>query len=429
MITMISDGMSITQRILAKAADKDRVEAGEIVIAKLDKVMLHDITGPLAVNVLEKLGVEKVFNPDKIYVFLDHAAPAPTIEAANLHKKLREFVKKYGIKNLFDICEGICHQVMVEGIVLPGEVVVGADSHTTTYGALAAFSTGIGSTETAYAMARGELWFRIPEVMFVELRGKLPKYVCGKDLMLYIIGSIGVEGATYKSLEFIGTGLKSLSISDRLTVTNMSVEAGAKNAIFPLDETTIDYYKQFGVSLDLENLKYLREPDTSLSKPVLEIELGSLEPMVSKPPSPGNAAPVGDVEGTPIDEAFIGSCTNGRYEDLLIAAKILKGRKVHRDVRLIVIPASKRIYMKALDEGLIKIFTEAGAVVGPPTCGPCYGGHMGVIGDNETVITASNRNFIGRMGSVKAKIYLASPATVAASAIEGKITDPRSFLR
>ncbi len=425
---MMKNGMSLTQRILARASGRKRVEPGEIVVAKIDRVMIHDITGPIAVKVLQELGVKDLFDPTKIYVIIDHASPAPTVPAANLHKMLREFAKSFGTQ-LYDVGEGVCHQIMVEGIVRPGEVVVGADSHTTTYGALAAFSTGIGSTETAYAMARGELWFRVPETILFKLEGRPQEHVCGKDLILRIIGEIGVDGARYKSMEFTGPGLKHLSMNDRLTVANMSVEAGAKNALFPLDEETIRYMNSFGVEVDASSLGYLRQPDEEAVQERITIDLSELQPMVAKPSSPGNSVPVTEAEGIPIDQAFIGSCTNGRFEDLVMAAKILRGRKVKRGVRLIVAPASKRVLMKALETGIIKTLLEAGAVVGPPTCGPCYGGHMGVMGDDETVITASNRNFIGRMGSPKAKIYLASPATVAASAVEGEITDPRKFMR
>jgi 3-isopropylmalate/(R)-2-methylmalate dehydratase large subunit len=416
---------SLTAKILAKASGKDKVEIGETIIAKVDKVVIHDVTGPITLEVIEELKYQ-IREPEKLYVFLDHYSPSPSIQASNIHKKFRSFFKNYPQTNFFDVGEGICHQVMVEGNVLPGEVVVGADSHTTTYGALAAFSTGIGSTEAAYAILTGKLWFKVPEPIYVKLDGNLPRYVCGKDVILNILRVIGQEGANYKSLEFLGPGLKSLNINDRLTIANMSVEGGAKNAIFPLDEILISYLEKFGHHLELNKLAYLRPLEEI--NPDLVVELSRLEPMVAKPHSPANGVSVGDVEGLKIDVAFIGSCTNGRYEDLLVAAEILKGRKISKDVRLMITPASKKILTQMLENGIAKIFLDAGAVITPPGCGMCFGANLGVVGDDEVVISSSNRNFIGRMGSPKAKIYLASPATVAASAIEGHITDPRRYL-
>jgi len=416
----------LTARVLARASGRGRVEVGETVIARVDKVMIHDVTGPISLDVIEELGVESLSNPGGIYIVLDHYAPPPTVAAANIHRRLRGFAKRFGIKNVVGVGEGICHQVMVEGPVRPGEVVVGADSHTTTYGALAAFATGVGSSEAAYAMVTGELWFKVPEPLYVRFEGSLPSYACGKDVILHILGVIGADGATYRAVEFSGPGLRSLSMDDRLAISNMSLEGGAKNAMFPLDEVAIDYFRSLGIDLDLEGLGFLKPLEVGRAD--LTVDLGSLEPMVAKPSSPANAVPVGDVEGVQVDMAFIGSCTGGRFGDLLMAARVLKGRRVSRGVKLVVIPASRRVFMRALDEGLIKVFVDAGAVVGPPTCGPCFGGHLGVAGDGEVVISASNRNFVGRMGSPKASIYLASPATVAASAVEGSITDPRGFL-
>ena len=417
---------SLTAKILAKASGKDKVEVGETVIARVDKVVIHDVTGPITLEVLEELKYP-IREPEKLYIFLDHYSPPPSISASNIHKKFRTFFKNYPQTKFFDIGEGICHQVMVEGNVLPGEVVVGADSHTTTYGALAAFSTGVGSTEAAYAILTGRLWFKVPEPIYVDVEGALPRYVFGKDVILEILRIIGQEGANYKSLEFLGSGLKSLSINDRLTIANMSVEGGAKNAVFPLDEKLVDYLKQFGYYLELDKLADLR-PVKGVN-PDITINLNELEPMVARPHSPANGVPVGDIEGLKIDAAFIGSCTNGRYEDLLVAAEILKGKKISSDVRLVVTPASKKVLTKILEDGTARIFLDAGAVVTPPSCGACFGGHLGVVGDEEVIISSSNRNFVGRMGSPKAKIYLASPATVAASAIEGRIADPRRYLR
>ncbi|MEM1651653.1 MAG: 3-isopropylmalate dehydratase large subunit [Sulfolobales archaeon] len=417
---------SLTLRILAEASGRKRVEVGETVVARVDKVVIHDVTGPIALDVVKELKT-RVPDPERVFVFLDHYSPPPSIPASNIHMRLRAFVRESNIRNFFDIGEGICHQVMVEGLAKPGEVIVGADSHTTTYGALSAFATGIGSSEAAYAMLTGKLWFKVPEPLYVKVIGAMPEYVFGKDVILSLLGVLGQEGANYKALEFIGPGLKSLSMSDRLTIANMSVEAGAKNAIFPLDDVTLQYVRSFGLSIDLSKLDYLKPFE--VENPHYEVDLSTLEPMVAKPHSPANVAKVGDVEGTRIDMAFIGSCTNGRYEDLSIAARILKGRRVSRDVRLLITPASKRVFMKALEEGLIQILAEAGAIITPPGCGACFGANLGVAGDDEVVISSSNRNFVGRMGSSKARVYLASPATVAASALKGHITDPRSFLR
>ncbi|MEM0297511.1 MAG: 3-isopropylmalate dehydratase large subunit [Zestosphaera sp.] len=416
---------SITAKILARASGRDRVEVGETVVAAVDKVMIHDVTGPITLDLIDDLKA-KIPKPESLYIFLDHYSPSPSTSASNIHRRFRMFARANGVTNFFDVGEGVCHQVMVEGTVKPGEVVVGADSHTTTYGALAAFSTGIGSSEAAYAILTGRLWFKVPEPLYVRLDGMLPNYSSGKDVILSILGALGQEGANYKALEFSGPGLRTLSMSDRLTVANMSVECGAKNAIFPLDEVTIDYMRRFNTPLDLSSLNYLRP--AKVESPHLALDLSILEPMVAKPHSPANVAPVSSVEGVRIDAAFIGSCTNGRYEDLLAAAKILKGRRISKDVRLVVTPASKEVFVRALQDGLIQILLDAGAVVTPPSCGACFGGHLGVAGDDEVVISSSNRNFIGRMGSPKAKIYLASPVTVAASALEGCIADPRRYL-
>jgi len=419
---------SLTVEILARASGREKVEVGEVVVAKVDRVMMHDATGSISLDVIEELKMN-MFDPSKIYIILDHYSPSPSISASNIHRRLREFARREKIHNLFDVGEGICHQLMVEGIVKPGEVIVGADSHTTTYGALSAFATGVGSTEVAYAMITGTLWFRVPEPLYIRVDGCLPPYVSGKDVILKILNETGEDGANYKSMEFFGPGLKTLGMSDRLTIANMSVEGGAKNAIFPLDEIALNYFKDLIVHIDVESLSFLKPIDPKEQKPDIVVDLNSLEPMVAKPHSPANAAPVHEIEGVKIDMAFIGSCTNGRYEDLHQAAKILKGRRVAKDVRLIITPASKKVLMRALEDGLIKIFLEAGAVITPPGCGACFGGHMGIAGDNENIISSSNRNFRGRMGSPKANIYLASPLTVAASAIEGYITDPRKYLR
>lgn len=425
-MTTHSETDSLTSRILARASGRNRVEVGETIIARVDKVVIHDVTGPLALDILDNLKA-RVTNPERVYVFLDHYSPSPSIPASNIHRRFRVFAKESNINNFFDVGEGVCHQVMVEGFVRPGEVVVGADSHTTTYGALSAFATGIGSSEAAYAMLTGKLWFKVPEPLYIKVSGAMPEYVCGKDVILSLLGVLGQEGANYKALEFTGSGLKSLSMSDRLTIANMSVEAGAKNAMFPLDDVAVEYIKDFGPPLDLDSLNYLKPFD--VKTPQHTVELSVLEPMVARPHSPANVAVVGDVEGTKIDVAFLGSCTNGRYDDIAITARVLKGKRVSRDVRLIVTPASRRVLERSLEEGLIRILVNAGAIITPPGCGACFGANLGVVGDDEVVISSSNRNFVGRMGSPKARIYLASAATVAASALEGHIADPRPFLR
>jgi len=419
---------SVTARILARAAGLKRVEVGDVVTAKVDKVMIHDVTGPIAVDLIEELGVSKLAGSVTTYVILDHYSPPPTIKAANIHRKLREFSRKYGVK-LIDVGEGICHQVLVEGLVKPGEVIVGADSHTVTAGALAAFATGVGSSEAAYAMITGELWFKVPELITVNVTGAKPSHVYGKDVALKVVSILGQDGANYKSLEFTGDGLRELSMDDRLTVANMSVECGAKNAVFPLDSTCVEYLRSLNIGVNEEDVKLLTPTyDHRMEGDTIELRLNELEPLVATPPSPASARPASELSNVEVNVAFIGSCTGGRYRDLLVAAKILRGRKVKPGVRLVAIPASRRIMLKALRTGVISTLVEAGVLVGPPSCGPCFGGHLGVAGDGEVVVTASNRNFVGRMGSRNAKIYLASPATVAASAITGKITDPREFL-
>lgn len=417
---------SLTARILAQAAGKNKVEVGETVIAKVDKVAIHEVTGAIVLDIIEDLNIKIIPDPERLYVFLDHYSPPPSIRVANIHRRFRLFAKNHKIKNFYDVGTGVCHQVMVEGLVKPGEVIVGADSHTTTYGALATFATGVGSTEATYALLTGELWFKIPEPIFIKLTGALPTYTSGKDVALYILSVLGQEGANYKSLEFFGSGLRSLSVSDRLAIANMSVECGAKNAIFPLDDILVDYLKEFDVQLTQRDVELLKPLESE--NPDITLNLTTVEPMVAKPHNPANVAPVKLVEGEKIDVAFIGSCTNGRYDDLLVAARILKRGRIPKDVRLVVTPSSRRVFMKALERGVMQILLNAGAIITPPGCGPCFGDNMNVLGDDEVAISSSNRNFLGRMGSPKAKIYLASPATVAASALNGSITDPRKYL-
>ncbi len=413
--------MNITEKILAKASGREVVYPREIVEAKVDAVMVNDLTGPLAVEAFRKIGVKKVWDANKIAIILDHLAPASSEKAAELHKILRLFAKEQGIEGFYDVGEGICHQIMVEkGYVKPGNLIVGADSHTCTYGALGAFATGIGSTEAAAVFATGKIWLKVPEAIKINVVGYFQKFVTPKDLILYIIGKIGANGATYKSIEFAGPTIQKMSIDGRMTVCNMVVEMGAKNGIIVPDEITLKY-------LGLKHAEMLRsDPDASYER-IMDVDVTGLGPHVACPNAVDNVKSVDDVEGIEVDQAFIGSCTNGRIEDLRLAAQILKGQKVKRGTRLLIIPASRAVYQQALREGLIEIFVEAGAVVCNPTCGPCLGGHLGILASDEICISSSNRNFIGRMGSAKAKIYLASPATVAASAITGKITDPRKL--
>ncbi len=382
------------------------------------------MTGLRIAQIYEELGLDRVWDADRVVALIDHWTPAGTVDEAIIHQKCREFVEKYRIKNWLGMREGICHAVFPQkGFVKPGDLIVGSDSHTTTYGALGAFSTGIGSTDMAVVLATGELWFKVPATMRFEINGRIPEYVMGKDIILRIIGDIGVEGATYKTMEYTGEAVRQLSVDGRFTLCNMAIEAGAKAGIIEPDEKTIQWVKQ----RTSEEFQVVRnDPDAEFEE-IVKMNISSLEPQVAKPSSPGNAVPVTEVEGIKIDQAFIGSCTNGRIEDLRAAAKIMKGKTVPRMVRAIVIPASKEVYTQAMHEGLIDIFLEAGCVVCNPHCGPCIGGSSGVLGPGEVCISASNRNFIGRMGSKDSQVYLASPLTVAASAVTGEITDPRKI--
>ncbi len=420
--------MNITEKILAKASGKKAVHPGEIVDANVDMVMIHDLTGPLAVEAFKKIGVEKVWNNKKVVVILDHQVPAESVKAAELHKTMRQFAKDQNLQ-FYDVGRGgICHQVMPDkGHVVPGAVIVGADSHTCTYGAFGAFATGIGSTEAAAVMATGKIWFKVPEAIKVNVTGKFKPNVTAKDLVLATTGKLGVDGAIYKSLEFTGPTIKEMTVSGRMTLCNMAVEMGAKNGIVEPDETTRKYLADKIKKMpDLDALK--SNPDAAYSQTV-EIDVSNMEPQVACPSSVDNVKPVSKVGNVKIDQAFIGSCTNGRLEDLQLAAKIMKGKKVADGVRALVIPASQEIYMQADKEGLLQIFAEAGAIVCGSACGPCLGGHIGLLAAGETCVSTSNRNFIGRMGSTQANVYLASPATVAASAIAGKIVDPTKLER
>ena len=417
--------MNISEKILAKASGKNTVTSGEIVDANVDMVMVHDLTGPLAVEAFKRIGINHVWDNKKVVIILDHQVPAESVKAAELHKMLRKFAKDQGIR-LYDVGKGgICHQVMPEkGHVIPGTLIVGADSHTCTYGALGAFATGIGSTEAAAVFATGKIWLRVPEAIKINVQGRFRKYVTPKDLILTIISKVGAGGATYKSIEFAGSTIREMSMAGRMTLCNMTVEMGAKNGIIEPDEITRKFLEGRTAKplASFENLK--SDADASYEK-VMDFDVTSLEPQVACPSSVDNVKPASELSGVPVEQAFIGSCTNGRIEDLRLAAQILKGKRVKNDVRTLVIPASQEVYLQALKEGLIEIFTDAGALVCGSACGPCLGGHIGLLASGEACVSTSNRNFIGRMGSTEASVYLASPATVAASAITGRITDPR----
>ncbi|MDG6223268.1 MAG: 3-isopropylmalate dehydratase large subunit [Candidatus Bathyarchaeota archaeon] len=414
--------MNIIEKILARASNKNEVVPGEIVEANIDVAMTHDLTGPLAIQSFKEIGAKKVWNTDKIVVILDHLVPASSVISAGLHNTVRDFVNEQGIKNFYDVGRGgVCHQVMPEkGHVRPGEVIVGSDSHTCTYGAFGAFATGIGSTEMAAVFTTGKLWFRVPEVIKVDVTGNFQNLVSAKDLTLKVVGEIGADGAIYKGLEFTGQTIRDLTIDGRMVLSNMAVEMGAKAGLIEPDQKTMDYVN---ARTEMPFTPQKSDADATYEK-VVDIDVNNLEPQVAVPHSVDNVKPVSEVEGTELNQGFIGSCTNGRLEDLREAAKILKGKQIAKTIRLIVIPASQEIYLNAVQEGLVKTFMESGATVANPNCGPCLGGHMGIMTDGEACISTSNRNFIGRMGSTKSYVYLASPATVAASAITGKITDP-----
>jgi 3-isopropylmalate/(R)-2-methylmalate dehydratase large subunit len=418
-------GMTMTQKILAKAAGLNQVTPGQLIEAKLDMVLGNDITTPVAITEFEKAGFTQVFDREKIAIVLDHYTPCKDIKSAQLCLQAREFAQKHAIKNFFDVGHmGVEHALLPEkGLCAPGEVIVGADSHTCTYGALGAFSTGIGSTDMAAAMATGLLWFKVPSAIKVTLKGKLQPHVSGKDVILHLIGAIGVDGALYKSLEFTGEGVASLSMDDRFTISNMAIEAGGKNGIFPVDEKTMEYING---RVDRPCEAFSADPDAVYESEII-IDLDQLEPTVAMPHLPENTKTVDEVAGLPIHQVVIGSCTNGRISDLRAAAAILKGRQVASGVRCIVIPATQDIMLQAMEEGLIQTFISAGAAVSTPTCGPCLGGHMGVMAQGERTVSTTNRNFVGRMGHVTSEVILASPDVAAASAVAGCVADPRKL--
>lgn len=415
--------MTMSQKILAAHAGLNSVQPGQLIMADLDMVLANDITGPVAIKEFEKSGAERVKDSAKIALVMDHFAPNKDIKSAQQCKICRDFAAGQGIENFFDVGRmGIEHALLPEqGLVGAGDLVIGADSHTCTYGALGAFSTGVGSTDMAAGMMSGKCWFKVPQAIKFVLSGQPAQYICGKDIILHIIGMIGVDGALYKSMEFTGDGIKYLSIDDRFTICNMAIEAGAKNGIFPVDEVALDYMKgRFNREIKI----YEPDPDAEYER-TIEIDLSALKPTVAFPHLPENTRTEwGEI---PIDQVVIGSCTNGHISDLRIAAEILKGRKVAKNVRAIIIPATNEIYLQAVHEGLVDIFIDAGAVVSTPTCGPCLGGYMGILAQNERAVSTTNRNFVGRMGHVTSEVYLASPYVAAASAVTGRLTSPKEL--
>ncbi len=415
-------GMTMTQKILAAHAGLPSVSAGQLIEADLDLVLGNDITSPVAIHEIEKMKVDGVFDRDKIALVLDHFVPNKDIKSAQHCKCVREFACRHEISNFFDVGEmGIEHALLPErGLTVAGDVIIGADSHTCTYGALGAFSTGVGSTDMAAGMATGKAWFKVPAAIKFILTGKPAKWISGKDIILHIIGKIGVDGALYKSMEFVGDGISYLTMDDRFTIANMAIEAGGKNGIFPVDATAEQYMKEHSAR---PYTIYEADAD-AVYDAEYTIDLGELKPTVAFPHLPENTKPIDEVGEIPIDQVVIGSCTNGRIEDLRTAASILRGRKAAKGVRVIVIPATQQIYLQAMEEGLLRTFIEAGAVVSTPTCGPCLGGYMGILAEHERCVSTTNRNFVGRMGHVESEIYLASPAVAAASAVTGKLSGP-----
>ena len=419
-------GMTMTEKILAKHAGRDSVSAGDLLVSQLDLILANDITGPPAIDEFEKIG-RPVFDKDKIALVPDHFSPCKDIKSAEMCKRLRDFARKHEITNYFEVGRmGIEHALLPDaGLVAPGEVIVGADSHTCTYGALNAFATGVGQSDVGAAMASGTTWFKVPSAIKVELKGKLPKYVKGKDIVLTLIGMIGVDGARYQSLEFCGEGISELEMSDRFTICNMAIEAGAKNGIFPVDAKTLAFLKD---RVTREFSAVTADADAVYER-AITIELDKLVPVVAYPHLPENVHPASESTGIVIDQAVIGSCTNGRLEDLAQAAEVLKGKKVHPHVRCIIIPATQEIYQQAMKLGYIDTFIDAGVAVSTPTCGPCLGGYMGILAHGERAVSTTNRNFRGRMGHVDSEVYLASPYVAAASAVMGRIASPEEVIK
>jgi 3-isopropylmalate/(R)-2-methylmalate dehydratase large subunit len=423
----MSKPQTITQKILAAHADKDYVAPGELILAKLDIALGNDITAPLAIKAFRDIGAQKVFDRERVVLVADHFAPNKDIASAIQVQILRQFAQEQDLVHFYEGGDmGVEHALLPEkGIVVPGDLIIGADSHTCTYGALGAFASGVGSTDLAAAMVTGEAWLKVPESLKFVYNGEPGPWVTGKDLILYTIGDIGVDGANYRAMEFTGEAIGRLSMADRFSMANMAVEAGAKNGIIAPDEITLEYVRNR--ALRPFALKNLYSDKDSLYTLVKEYNVGPLEPQVACPSSPGNVKPLSQVGQVAIDQAVIGSCTNGRLEDLQVAAKVLKGRKVAKGVRLIIIPATPLIYRQAMEQGLLAVFLEAGAVIGPPTCGPCLGGHLGILAPGEVAIATTNRNFVGRMGHPQSKVYLANPAVTAASAVTGRIAGPAAL--
>jgi len=411
---------TIVEKILAKSSGKNSVTAGEFVLSNVDVVFAHDGTALLAIESMQEIGIEKVFDANKVVFFIDHASPSPSPQISNIHSAMRKFAKKHGIR-LYDVGSGICHQVLPEeGYVRPGSVIVGADSHTVTHGAFNAFATGVGSTDAAIAMSTGKLWFMVPESVKITVEGQFRDMVMSKDLVLHVLGEVKADGLTYKSVEYHGSCIDGLSVDSRMTIANMAVEMGAKCCTMELNSATEEWLKE-----RVGSFRQVKADKNASYSDELYVDASKLEPLVAAPSNVDNVKSVREVEGVEVDQVFIGSCTNGRIEDIKVAVKILDGH--HVKARCIVIPASRRIYYEALHAGYLDKLVKAGCIVGFPTCGPCIGAHMGLLGDGEVAVSTSNRNFIGRMGSSSSKIYLASPATAAASALEGKIVDPRKY--
>lgn len=418
-------GLTAIQKVFSKKTGKTRVEVGEMIKAKVDFLMLHEVTGPLAVEEFEKIS-SKVWDPDRVVVIFDHDVPPSTIELASQMKTMRGFVRKYGIRNFFEVGRGgIAHQVLFEeGFDVPGYLIIGVDSHTCTAGATGAVGVGVGSTDAAVVLATGEIWLRVPETILIEVKGEFGRGVFAKDLALKTVGTVGANGATYKAVEYAGETIRRLSLSERLTLANLSIETGAKTGIVQTDSKSREYVESFNRQTEFMDIR--SDPDSEFEK--IEIDASELEPVVSIPHSVDNIKPVREVEGLEIDQAFLGSCTNGRLDDLIVAFKMLKGRRIASNVRLVVSPASVKVYMEALKMGIIEEIMRAGGIVTSPTCGACLGMSRGVLAKGEVAVSSSNRNFIGRMGDKESRVFLASPATVVASALEGKISDPRRYL-
>ena len=422
-------GYTVTEKILMAHAGKRSISPGDLIECKVDLCLGNDITAPIAISEFEKAGVDEVFDNRKIALVPDHFAPAKDIKSAEQLKVLRDFAKKYNIKYYYEIgCMGIEHALLPEeGLTMPCDLIIGADSHTCTYGAVGAFSTGVGSTDLAAVLIRGRIWFKVPESMKFAYSGRLDKWVGGKDLILYTIGDIGVDGALYKAMEFTGDAIGRLPMDDRFAMCNMAIEAGGKNGIIAPDKITLKYVKETVKKSKKKWKIYESDRDAEYCE-VKEYDVSKLEPMVSLPPLPSNTKPVSQVKNVKIDQSVIGSCTNGRISDLRMAAKVLKGKKVHKDVRCIIFPATQATYLQAMDEGLIEIFVRSGCAVSTPTCGPCLGGHMGILAAGERSIATTNRNFVGRMGHLKSEVYLSNPAVAAASAVKGKIAHPEEVI-